>query len=789
MTKRQIRAIVNKDEEGGVSGGALLAGLESNVKGVLAERRREHDLLKQEVEGLKRQREALTLRLRDLQVDGEALGFADTEDRGERLKPVESITRKPVFAAGTDLRELVSVHAQEAEEREAVITAGQRYVYMHERLGRELVALRRRLSDLEDAQAEEASLKRELAKRIITAQEALGNTRARLSKLRRSVREEKALWMGEIADQQAFLDSKAGFETFLEKQLERHQQLEQEAERRRAARREEKIKTKMAVGLIAQSGFASKLQANLEGAKTAEAEFDEAFKQLGAAVLSRPAAPAKAQDRAATRSAITASTGSAEVVPQEVVRVAREELQVWESLVQKLTDEEARVAQLTAKLAEARAALEAPEAAVPAPRAHRELAEREAELQAALKRADAEKTRLEFARESVEPVRLGLQVMAERLLGVHASLDAAGSTRRVLQALRGKVAVLMDECRRMRAKDADAEEDGASRPPTPPDGPGEGVSLRAGAPASPVSTGGGARAGASNSTAAALVQAMEAGADLGLSEHNVRVQPRSGEARARGRRRAAAAVAKAEPRQAGLAPALTVASKLPPTRVRRTGLSAAAAEAQALSQQLELWAGDWEADGRPPRVGRIPTLRAQLPSIKDARLDEAEALAEAGGDTAVAASSRQSLLEEAQAARVLSMRGASGRAGGGASGRRGSAAARRVGGSAPTLPAVVALHPVDMRHSGKSQPRLASRAEVLARSSGRLPLAAEGKDGGSTSRRQPRGAGPAVSACVEGGWEADDDADEVWDRSEVKKIARNVLAAGRRRERELAQDD
>jgi len=795
MTKRQIRSIIAKDDEGGVSGSALIGGLESNIKQVLTSKRREHDQLKQEVTVLQRQREALTLRLRDLQADGEALGFGAEADRSLRLKPVAAITRKPVFAAGTSLRESVEVHDREAQEREAVMAAGLRYQHMHQRLGRELVALRRRVKDLEEAKSEEASLERELAKRIISAQEGLGGTRSRLVRLRREVRKEKALWMTEIADQHAFLDSKAGFETFLEQQLARHQQLEQEAERRRVARKEDKARKRTAVSLMAHTGYASRLQAHLEGAKTAEAEYDDAFRRLGAAVLARPAGGAPAAStgpRAATSSGVTVALADSEVEPEAVLRVAKEEQTVWAAMAVKLEGEEDRVAQLTAKLTEARAALEAPEASVQAPRAHRELAECEGELQGLSKAADAERARLDFAHESMEPVRLGLQVLSERLLGLRASFDAAAGTRRVMQALRGKVAVLMDECRRMRAREADADgEQAASRAASPL---GDGASASLSAPASPVS---GAGAGGAAPTAAsrALDEAMAAAADLKLSSFNVRVPPRSSQAHSLARRKAAVAAARgaqgARPPQGAGQPRLTAAVPLPGQRSRKPGVSTAAAEARALSEKLGLWAGDVGEDGRPPFVGRIPALRAPLPSVKDVELDAREALAEVGGDERAAAESQVSLATAAAAAQAKARRGSAMRINALKTGTHRSAPAerRRHEASAPALPAVP-LHPLSMTHAAGAQPRLVTRSEQLAWSMGRLPSRAEAKDDA-----EPIGQGPSrrpkasVAGTVEGGWVAEADEDEVWDRSEVKKISRNVLAAGRRRDRALSHDE
>jgi hypothetical protein len=669
--------------------------------------------------------------------------------------------------------------------------------------------------DLEEAKTEEVALERELGKRIISAQESLGNTRARLTRLRRGVRKEKSLWMGEIADQHAFLDSKAGFETFLENQMERHKQLEQEAERRRIARHQEKVKRRNAVNLLAHTGYASRLQQHLQGAKSQEAEFEDAFRRLGAVVLvpvtspRRMGASAKQEpdagtddtqsNLAATRSGVTRTSAQGEVDPGAVLKLAAEQQAVWDAMVNKLEAEEERVAKLSAKLRQAKAALEAPEALVTAPRAHRQLAEQETRLQGVHKSVEAERARLDFSHTSIEPVRLGLQVVCERLLGMYASFDAASSTRRVMRALKGKIAVIMDECRRMRAKEADADgEAAASRAASPL---GDAASGSMAAPSSPVASV--ARGGLPTTTSAALEEAMSAAEELGVSAFNVRVQPRSAEAHVLAVHRAEHAQLRAAAKDR--APAdITSAMQLPDARGRKRAPSAAVLKAKALADRLELWAGDAAADGRPPIIGRIPKLREAVPSVSDVQLDEAEALAEVGGDYTQVAEARVSLAQARSKADARARRNSALRAASGATPFIQRSAARlqlAPAASAPALPAV-ALHPMSRTFRQGGRPRLVPRSDVLSRTQPRLPALSGAFGGGKDEEEdgESRGGGgggislsmsrnkAGVQARVEGGWEAEDDDDEVWDRSEVKKIARNVLAAGKRRDKE-AEDE
>jgi hypothetical protein len=820
MTKKQIRAIISKDEEGGVSGSALMTGLEQNVKTVLLKKRREHDGLKAEVSQLLREREALTLRLRDLQMDGQALGFAAHPDRDERMAPVDAITRKPVFTEGTDLRSLVEAHQREVEEREQVRDSGQRYTHMFERLGRENVALRRRVTDLEEARVEEAGLENELAKRIISAQEHLGSTKARLEKLRKDIREEKALWLGEIADQRSFLDSKAGFETFLEKQLERHKRLEQEAERRRQARADEKAKRRNAVNLLAHTGYASRLQAHLQGAKSEEAELEEAFRRLGAGVLRavppmhrsvsstasiESVASVKGSSvgggreehkaGAATRPEVKVSTVSeAEIDPVLVIRVAEEQHQVWQTLATRLAAEEARLGELGAQLEAAKAARDAPETDMNVPSAHRDLAARESALQTANKEVEAERARLDFAHASIEPVRLGLQVLAERLLNVTASLDAPNATRRILRALRGKIAVLMDECRRMKAQDADGEGEIEEGGPSP--SPNSSMSQ-----SQFVFTSSPVRPGTSSANAAAMAGAVATSAVLKVSEYNVRVPAHSPEAQSRARRRAGRFAAKAAAAEQPMAQDITAPVGLPDSKGKRTADHQVAAKARLMAERLPLWGSDVAEDGRPPQLSKVPLLRGPLPSVETTRLDEMEALDEAGGDPRIAVESRTSLAEAAVASqarakvRQRERRSSLKLPRETVDGRRSSNQFSGTG-STPMLPLAVPLHPTNLTFRKGTAPRLMSQThELMMQQTGRgLSDRKDAEESAADGAIQPAiTRSPrldAVQGSVEGGWEGEDDEhDEVWDRSEVKKIARNILTVAARRKREEAAAD
>lgn len=511
FTKRNVRALARQEKQQTAAGGgdaeegadSLLSGLEANVKQALLRKRAEYDAEKQKTAKLKAERDNLRLKFRDLQADLSALGVGQVgksakQPRAQRMQPFKSVSGKPMYVERSNLSRLeASLEAEKKATADAVYT-GEMLHFMRRRLMDEIVAVKSRLADLEVARKEEKALEDELRRRDVQANEALGNAKSRLRGLQRDIRKEKGLWFSEIKDKAAFLEQKKGFESFLQKQIQHHMDLERKARVAKEKQQKQQQMGQNVASMLASRAKQTKLTQQKAGAEDEEAKYAAIFSSIGLKTAKQGSVVLSAEDSLASAVKLPPAAGAAgagdtlapskatlstlppgarsgkrtdykvslegqPIDPVAVLDAMHQQDENRKLLIRKREAEESRLAQLQVRLAEAKRVLANARAEQQPKSAHRALADHEGKLQAVQKDIQSRQARLDFLRSASEPVRIGLQAMGERLLNMRTDIAHPEEARLLLAALLSKVKLIMDETKRMQAtSDPDEWDDGPS---------------------------------------------------------------------------------------------------------------------------------------------------------------------------------------------------------------------------------------------------------------------------------------------------------------------------------------
>lgn len=136
--------------------------------------------------------------------------------------------------------------------------------------------------------------------------------------------------------------------------------------------------------------------------------------------------------------------------PQSVIRTCIHQDEMRRELLRKRSTEEARVESLKRQKAQLQAQLQ--HTMFEQQRTtNRLLSEREKRLNDAEKRLEAERAEYTFMMEAVQPVKIGLQHLARKVLGVKADLASVEEVEKLMEKLQSKLAQIMDEMRQAQA--------------------------------------------------------------------------------------------------------------------------------------------------------------------------------------------------------------------------------------------------------------------------------------------------------------------------------------------------
>lgn len=418
--KVSIRDIVSNDAGKRPTAKNLIKGLEENVRKVLETKRVEFDRVHFLVGKKRKELEELKLQLADLQKDGKALGLEKFPDPRTRLQPVKAISTRPVFSRDTNLDEMVKQLEEKKAVIEKVIHRGMIYDHMRQRLMTERVEEKKVNGDLRVALREQQLRNAEVKRRDIKVSEALGAAQRELAQLKSDVDKDVKLWQSEIEDREAWVKQKAKFEGFVARQLQRQREIELEVKGDMGADDEESLKAKSAASMFANRHMQKKLSSKLKSSAGVERRYEEAFRKIGVKLDN--------------------------LDPQTVIQTCLAQDEIRKDLLRKRAAEEERVAELTRQLANAQQELQ--ETEIQQQRTtNRLLADAEKQLNEAEKKLEAEKSEFQFMQSTVQPVKIGIQHLAKKVLDVQVDLSDVGEIEWVMDQVQARLAKIIEDTR------------------------------------------------------------------------------------------------------------------------------------------------------------------------------------------------------------------------------------------------------------------------------------------------------------------------------------------------------
>lgn len=198
----------------------LIRDLETKVRRVVEAKRTESDRLRFAVAKKREDVERARLALGDLLKDSAALGLADEQlDERERLQPVASVSRRPVYAKRTNISEL----EKKLERRSAEAHEVQRATLVLEHIKKRLLTERAEqavaANDLKTQFAELEHQTHELHKKDIAASDAVSQAQARLAQQKADMALSAREYRRELEMRQKWAREKAKFDKYYNDQI------------------------------------------------------------------------------------------------------------------------------------------------------------------------------------------------------------------------------------------------------------------------------------------------------------------------------------------------------------------------------------------------------------------------------------------------------------------------------------------------------------------------------------------------------------------------------------------
>lgn len=422
-----IKDIVERDTGAGPSTTDMIKSMEGNVRKVLKAKQTEYDRVMFALRKRRAELEKLELTLRDLKRDGEALGLEECPDKSKRLQPVKTISNRPMYAKNTKIDKQVQELAERKHSTQKVIMTHQIYEHMRKRLMAEIVEEKKRNHALQDRLNSENIRNADLKRQHIAVGEALGKSLAQLAKLRKDVEHELFLWREEIKDRENWAKQKQGFEDFLAQQMARQQKLAASAS---ADSKEEPSQGSDA--RVSKAMGEAYLQASGEDSK-----YEAAFRRIG--------------------------VNPEDVDADKIISACKQQDAIRRDLIRRRAAEEQRVAYLQQQLTDAQRTLQAT-LADRERTTNRVLSETERDLSEAETKLEAERSEFQFLQHSLQPVKIGLQQLAFKVLGVSVDLTDAEEITLVLSKIQHRLASVLEESSRLLS----AGDPASSKVPPPP---------------------------------------------------------------------------------------------------------------------------------------------------------------------------------------------------------------------------------------------------------------------------------------------------------------------------------
>ena len=213
-----IRAIMNVD--GGKRPENMVSVLLRRVRKQVALAKEEYDRTHFKVAERKRQLVRLKLKMRDLKRDGSALGVEDAND-GERLKPVVSISKRPVYTKHTRIHKMQQKLDRDKMKYDKAVLTGEVYKHTLERMLRDRTMLEKKNRDLKTFVEKKGIRIHEQNRDVHYFDDSLVQATAQLEILKNEVATDMKLWDDTIAEREEWVKKKRLFEKSYEESLKR----------------------------------------------------------------------------------------------------------------------------------------------------------------------------------------------------------------------------------------------------------------------------------------------------------------------------------------------------------------------------------------------------------------------------------------------------------------------------------------------------------------------------------------------------------------------------------------
>ena len=329
------------------------------------------------------------------------------------------------------LDKMVAALEKKKQQIQKVAHTGRIYDHMRHRLMQQRVEEKRINRDLKAELRVRQIKNTELTRDEQAVGDALRKAQARLAQLKKDVERDLELWRSEIRDRESWQKQKEKFESFVTKQIERQREIELEVQGDLNEEEEEQLKAKNAASMFANRHIARKLSNTLKTTTEEERRYEEAFRKIGVKLDN--------------------------LDPKSIIETCLAQDEIRKDLIEKRALEEERVEDLKQQLAAAQEELN--NTMYDQERTtNRVLSDREKELNEAEKQLEAERSEFQFMQATVQPVKIGIQHLAKKVLDVQVDLSDIAEIEWVMNQVQSKLAKIIEETR---------QDVGTMRSPTP----------------------------------------------------------------------------------------------------------------------------------------------------------------------------------------------------------------------------------------------------------------------------------------------------------------------------------
>ncbi|CAK4619487.1 hypothetical protein AeMF1_009765 [Aphanomyces euteiches] len=214
-----ITDIVNRNQRKTSSSADLIKEFEHAIQKVVDGKRSESDKLQFVANKKAQELDKLKLTLQDLTADCVALGMHEYPDPNDRLEPIASVSRRPVYAKKTNIRELEQLLRLKAVETANVVRKCLTYEHIKKRHEMEKLELTHATNHLNAVLRDKQHELQELHRVEMSANESLNQVQTKLMELKQSIAADIRMYETELELRLRWAKERAKFDAFYEQQI------------------------------------------------------------------------------------------------------------------------------------------------------------------------------------------------------------------------------------------------------------------------------------------------------------------------------------------------------------------------------------------------------------------------------------------------------------------------------------------------------------------------------------------------------------------------------------------